>query len=395
MKVSGFPAFAAALLMCGSAAFSAYAQADTQQAESSAAESVSAAEDLSSEENLTMAPVSVQLEVGEIENQRFDVFLNIDTQIPIAQADITIEYDSDMLELKSSEMNSEEIGGIYLEDSQEGSYIFKYMNTKGSDFCGTYTTLTFRVKDPDLMSTVIYLTVDSLEDVDLMPLSNVIGNGIVSNRKAIDANAEISPDSVYQISLPMSETAVTLESLGIDDAESVTVTDGEKALVQDGLLSTLSEGETDLTVLHSDGTQSVYHLTIFDQEQISSDSLTAEDAKKHISKSSDGSEKKMSIAIIIVVFLAIAAIIVEYIVIFKPFKKKRNAGQRVYLQDQEDEEDTDDLAADDADIEDVENIGDTQETEHSEESEHSEETEPSDDVQDGGEVEDKDDDTEE
>lgn len=292
-------------------------------------------------EEPTLQPTKISLEIGEVKNQRFTAKLNITPEIAVSGALISIEYDSDLLELRSSEINSAEIGGIPVEDSIDGKYTFTYVNTVGTDFSGTYSTLNFRVKDTSMTSTVIYVSVESLEDINLLSIPNVTENGIVNYRKAEPANGELSPtEDGKTLTVEKSEKPVPLEDLGISDVKSVTVTDNQLAYAEDGNLFTLAVGSTELIVTFNDGTKTIFSIEITDPDEASSGTETSD--KKNIATAGDDDESGMTTAIIIAIAAALGAIAIEYVVIIKPFGSYKKTKPTVYRQDSEE---TDEEAA--------------------------------------------------
>lgn len=283
----------------------------------------------------TLQPTKVELEVGEVQDQRFEVALNISPETSIAGATINVEYDSELLELRNSVINEDAIGGIPVDTYVDGKYTFTYMNTQGTNYSGTYSTLTFRIKDNTMTSTVIYVSVESLEDTNLLPVSNIIKNGILSNREAVVPEETPDPSEYINIVAVYSEQPIALEALGIRDVKDVTVTNGQIALVENGQLTTLAAGETDLIVTHNDDTKSYYKLKIAEPATETVTTTTA--AKKTVEKH-DAEKNNMSVWIIVAVIAAIAAIIIEYIVIVRPFDKLKKAVPTVYRQDEEDED---------------------------------------------------------
>ncbi len=294
----------------------------------------------------TLSPTKVELEVGEVTDSQFEVQLNISPETTISGAEIYVQYDNDLIECVASEINEYDIGGIAVDGITDGQYTFTYMNTIGTDYSGTYSTLTFKIKDNTMTSTVIYVVVNSLEDTNLLSVSNVIKNGIVNNREAVPAEAEINPDDYIKITVEKSDEAVSLESLGITDIKDVTVSDGQLAIVEDGMLTTLATGETDLIVTHSDDSKSYYTLVITEPQD---NDLSSQVTVKKLDPPKNKDSKGLSIGIIIAVIVAIIAIVVEYIMIMKPFEHSKRTRQTIYKQDSDDEEDTDEESTDDED----------------------------------------------
>lgn len=64
-----------------------------------------------------------------------------------------------------------------------------------------------------MVSTVIYVSVESLEDMNLLPIANVIQNGIVNYHDAEPAAAEIDPHSFTEIKLIKSDERYRLKAL--------------------------------------------------------------------------------------------------------------------------------------------------------------------------------------
>ncbi|GAB5081703.1 hypothetical protein Osc1_08760 [Hominimerdicola sp. 21CYCFAH17_S] len=365
MKIKRLIALLSALCVAAVSAASVFAQPETeeyQQTQASAATSASVSEPLETEplytqqtenpqsvtappettvgteiftqDTPTLEPTKVSLEVGEIENLRFKVKLNISPKILFSGATINVEYDSDLLELKGSEINESAIGGIPVDSSADGKYTFTYMNTAGTQYDGTYSTLTFRIKDKTMTSCVIYVSVESLEDINLLPIANVIQNGIVTYRSAEPADAEADPDSFIQIKLDRSDEPTALEYLGITDIEEAAVSDNQIAFVENGEIKTLQAGQTDLIITHSDGTKSYYRVLVSEPQE-SSSSDTAVKKKAELPKEKNSGRTAVIIGLVIV---GIAAIAAEYIIIVKPFDKFKAPVPRIYEQDMNDAE---------------------------------------------------------
>ncbi len=291
----------------------------------------------------TLEPTKVFLEVGEIKNMRFKVKLNISPKIMFSEATINVEYDSALLELENSEINESEIGGIPVDSQTDGKYTFTYMNTSGTQYDGTYSTLTFRINDKTMVSTVIYVSVESLEDMNLLPIANVIQNGIVNYHDAEPAAAEIDPHSFTEIKLIKSDEPVSLESLGILDVKEATVSDDRIVLIENGEISTLGIGQTDLTIVHNDESESYYRLIVSEPEK---SSVAESKSENKVTEASDGGSSSRTAVIIAVVIAGIAAIAVEYIIIVKPFDKHKDSKTMAYEQDFAGEEESDESGGD-------------------------------------------------
>lgn len=268
-------------------------------------------------DNSTLKPTKVWLDVGEVVNYRFKVSLNISPEIAIAGATVNIEYDSSVLELKNSKINSDSIGGIPVDSYNDGKYTFTYMNTEGSTYNGVYSTLTFRIKDKAMTSSIIYLNVTSLEDKNLLSISHITENGIVEQNSAEPANVEVEEHEYTNLNIEKTKEPIPLVTLEIADIKYATVFDGQVALIEDGMLTTFQDGETNIIVTHNDDSKSYYKL-IISQPKIPDINASAD--KKQINvpiKKGDG----RLIAIVIIIILAIMSLIIETIIIVKPFRR--------------------------------------------------------------------------
>lgn len=282
----------------------------------------------------TSKPGTVALEVGEVKNGEFKVKLKIECDALVSNASASVSYDSSLLEYVSSEQN-DNAGGMAVENCFDGKFVYNYVNKDGTDYQGTYITLNFRIIDETMVSTVLYLSVTSLDDNNLVPISFSSENVIVNNPDAEVEEPEPEEDELEEVKIPFSEEPVTLSEYGIDDIKDCVVENGEIMLYENGSVQTLAKGATKITVTHSDGSKSYYLVKITDSEESSSEkaveaAASISDKTDKQSKSSDKTDdgnRFRNLLIIGAVTLAVIVLIVEYIMIMKPFgtKAKKSA----------------------------------------------------------------------
>lgn len=288
---------------------------------------------------------NVVLEIGKVKDGKFTAKIKIDSESLISNASISVEYDKSLLEFISSEPNKD-AGGMAADNSYEGKYVYNYINRDGTDFDGTYTTLNFKILDDSMISTVMYLTVESLDDENLNAIACNAENAIVKNSEETkDENSEADADSYRRITLHMSKKPISLESLGIKNAKSCTVGNGEVLIAEDGYLKTMSTGATKLEVTYNDGSKEDFVITIINAENDSAlDSDSSDSAAATVAPVNGGSSLK-TLLICIAVVVGLALIATEYIVIMKPFGKPRHVRknakpQRIYEEDEQPDEES-------------------------------------------------------
>ncbi len=281
--------------------------------------------------NKIIKPAKVYLSIGEIKDEEFDVTLNVDPDQLISSAVIKVEYDNSLMELTGSLINSAEIGGQPAEENKDGAYTFTYINTAGTSFSGVYSTLHFRITDKKMTSSVIYVSVDKLEDTDLLDVPNNIQNGIVKyqdeapaeessaaeSEKEDDSSKELPVLNVKLGSLPM-----MLNELDIPDTKnvkSVKILDTKLAKYEESALSLLAAGETEMIVKYNSGKELRFRLVIAEADVTSS----AAESAGVPETTEDTSGRTFMIAMAILA--AVAAVAIEYIVIMKPFDKNKTA----------------------------------------------------------------------
>ena len=270
-------------------------------------------------------PAKVSLEVGTITNGRFDVKVNIQPEKKLTTAKLNIEFDNSVLSFNGSEINDYEIGGMPVDQVSDSLYTFSYINAAGTDFSGVYTTLHFSVKDDSVSSTVIYVTVETLEDMYLKEIPNIVQNGIVKLREDDDEDISAAPSDpssqaeqltllhIYDNALP-----TTLGELGIPDEtniKTVKLLDETVARYEQGALIPQSAGETELIVKYITGKELRFKLVVL-KAPVLPDAPVAE------TEPSEPDTSGRNLAIAAAVLFALAAVALEFIFIIKPFRRK-------------------------------------------------------------------------
>ena len=276
----------------------------------------------------SMEPSKIALRVGEIVDRSFDVELTVMPETRITGATLKVEYDSTVITLMSSKINKDAIGGMPVEKKSDGVYTFTYLNTEGPKYSGTYSTLSFKLADDSVASSVIYVSVEKLEDMDLLEVPNIIQNGIVrikEDESTSDPETESTPakdDEIPVIKTKLDPLPVTLEDLGVPDVlnvKAVKLLDSQLAYYEKGAVFLLQTGETELVVKYINGNELHFRLIITDDGSQESKAASAESKSEG---ESDTTARNLCIAA--AVMFAIAAIALEYIFIIKPFRKKKS-----------------------------------------------------------------------
>ena len=273
------------------------------------------------ESETTYAPVyneptevasNVVLEIGKVKDGKFTAKIKIDSESLISNASISVEYDKSLIKFISSKPNKD-AGGMAADDSYEGKYVYNYINRDGTDFDGTFVTLNFEILDKSMVSTVMYLTVESLDDENINPIACNAENAIVKNSEAIsDESSDIDADSYKRITLQMSKKPVSLESLGIKNVKSCTVENGEVLIAEDGYLKTMSTGSTKLEVTYNDGSKENFVITIVNPHADSESSFETVATVAPVNGDS-------SLKVLLIIIAAVAAIVIIALIIASIF----------------------------------------------------------------------------
>ena len=275
-------------------------------------------------------PTQVFLNIGDIKDEEFDVTLNVKPDQLISSATIKVEFDNSLMELTGSLINSSAIGGQPTEETKDGVYTFNYINTAGTQYSGVYSTLHFKITDKKMTSSVIYVSVEKLEDTDLLDVANNIQNGIVKYREDTGKDDESSEEESQEedessqelpvITVKLDDLPMMLSELDIPDVKnikSVKIIDTSKAVYEQSALTPLAVGETEMVIKYNSGKELRFRLVIKEGAKAvtssAADSGTSE-------KSEDTSGRTFAIAI--AVLIGVAAIALEYILIMKPFGRK-------------------------------------------------------------------------
>ena len=225
----------------------------------------------------TSTPTVVKLVVSEVKDKKFTAKINIQCDHLISNASISVGYDDSLVEFEKCETN-DKAGGMAVDNAFAGKFVYNYVNADGTDFDGDYATLHFKVADEKLTSTVLYLTVNSLDDENLNAISNQVENGIVKYQDAADVQQD---DSDYiEIDVDYSKYPIAPEDIGLTDVESVTVANGEVLIFEDGKFQTLSTGETKIDIVYKDGSVGHFKIVIKEPEAVKLESSEAEATSK-------------------------------------------------------------------------------------------------------------------
>ncbi|MCD8095354.1 MAG: hypothetical protein LUE12_04420 [Ruminococcus sp.] len=276
-------------------------------------------------------PIEIKIDAGEIEDKIFNAELNITTETEIASADFTIIYDSDVLTLLSSEAAEIDYAAAAAAETEDGKIQYQLLSSSGVSLEEPYMSMQFQVLDTNEKTTVIYVTINSLQDVNSNELTYRSDGTIVNieSAAAVDASAD---ESMYsEIKILKSDEPISYESLGFSGVTSVTFENEDLATADDEGITALSSGITNMTVEFEDETYAYYRLVISEpnneaSEEAESSVLSADevilesnDITKTETKSSQNVKK---LIIYLLVIAAVAAIIVEYFMIVdNPYAK--------------------------------------------------------------------------
>ena len=282
------------------------------------------------EEDASATAAEISLGISQVKNGRFTAKLKINSEANVANAKIRLKYDpKTILYIKSSP--NYDIGGNCDAKSGKGSVLVNYTNSASTAFDGTYTTLTFKIKDNTVASTVIYLEVVSLKNELGQNIPHNENNGVVTNNEYAETTAE--KIEYKPLSFKLEDSPVTLADLGIKDILSCEVENSDVILYAKGMLKLVKPGKSKLTVIHKNGSKEYYEVTV---EKPAETTVAANTEKK------DNSDNGKFIWIFVVVILvAVGVIALCLIIYFTTVKSKKNS---------EDDED-DDFEEDDDDEE--------------------------------------------
>ena len=283
----------------------------------------------------TSTPTVIKLVVSEVKDKKFTAKINIQSDHLISNASISVGYDESLIEFEKCDTN-DKAGGMAVDNAFAGKFVYNYVNADGTDFDGNYATLHFKVADEKLTSTVLYLTVNSLDDENLNAISNQVENGIVKYKDAVESESD---DSNYiEIDVDYSKEPIDPADMGLTDVDSVTVANGEVLIFEDGKFQTMSTGETKIDITYKDGSVGHFNVVIKDPEVSKVESSEADSSSKIAAAPTEekSSGISMGILIAIVCVLCVAVVAAEYVMIVR----KKSVGKKK-SDDTEDEEEED------------------------------------------------------
>ncbi len=283
----------------------------------------------------TSTPTVIKLVVSEVKDKKFTAKINIQSDHLISNASISVGYDESLIEFEKCDTN-DKAGGMAVDNAFAGKFVYNYVNADGTDFDGNYATLHFKVADEKLTSTVLYLTVNSLDDENLNAISNQVENGIVKYKDAAESESD---DSNYiEIDVDYSKDPIDPADMGLTDVDSVTVANGEVLIFEDGKFQTMSTGETKIDITYKDGSVGHFKVVIKDPEVSKVESSEADNSSKIAAAPTEekSSGISMGILIAIVCVLCVAVVATEYVMIVR----KKSVGKKK-SDDTENEEEED------------------------------------------------------
>ena len=156
--------------------------------------------------------VNFGITTSTVENNTFTATIEISTKEQLSYAAGSVGYETDHLRLTGSQL-LEPAGGALVEDNAEGKYSFQYSNPQGSNYSGGYIQLTFETIGEEKTDQVLFLTVDSVLDVQSQAMNFNKSDGLVSP----GASPKVSTDFIT-VRLAANSKPYTYEELGWTDA---------------------------------------------------------------------------------------------------------------------------------------------------------------------------------
>lgn len=275
------------------------------------------------------------------EGSELTVKLKMDSEGSIGKAKIFLDFDESVLEYKKSKINADDIGGTASDSCEDGRYRLEYTNTDGIDYDGTYTTVTFALKDKYTadQTSVVAVVNTLIDDQDMKVTNYSISNAIItlpekSDESSKESMTDSSGHTYVPLNLSISENGdgIKLESLGIKDYKSVEIEDSKVAYFSDGKINLLAAGESKMTVTYNDGSKGYYDLKVSAPAGASSlDEASSAESGKAVLSEDDGSSKRNTLkitAVIVIVCVALVLLIVEYFVLVGRRRKKASQSSR-------------------------------------------------------------------
>lgn len=288
----------------------------------------------------TTAATKVYVAPGEVKDGMVSVDLKIEANEAFKEAVVSISYDSTTLVYESSAVNPK-VGGKTTQNGLNGKYVFNYTNDMGTTFQGTYVTVNFKVVKPDMVSTPLFVSVTTLNNKAGTPIAysainGIIGDGSIEDFTDPNAPVEETPEpAIVKVKVPLREQPFQMSDFGFTDVYNVIIDDPTVLEYREGMVYSRKLGTTKVDIVHSDTKIESYEMTVYDaaagqaQETVPAQVETqaqGDPAQPVDNPGEDTGFKKddrkiRNLIILGSVMLGIVILIIEYIVIVKPFNK--------------------------------------------------------------------------
>ena len=213
----------------------------------------------------TTTPATISLKISEVKDKKFTADIMVDCPKKIANAQFAIEYDELMIQYEGC-TNNDEAGGMAVENSFDGKFVYNYVNPEGTNYTGSYCTVEFSVIDEKLTSTVLYLTVNDLSDEKAVTISCQTENGILKY-KAADPEDE---SSYRDVKLKLADSPYTADDLiAAGDIVKIDIEDSSVLVYKDEMFEALKAGSTKVTIEYADASIARLNVIIEDEESSS------------------------------------------------------------------------------------------------------------------------------
>ena len=291
----------------------------------------------------TASPANIKLTLSEVKDRKFTAEIIVDSPKKIANAQFSIEYDQALIKYEGCEHN-DEAGGMAVENSFDGKFVYNYVNPEGTAFAGTFCTVTFSIIDDSLSSSVLYLTANDLSDENGVAIACQSENAIL--RYQAEESSAAEDDSIYrEVKLLLSKSPYTPKDLIADgDITAVNIETGSILEYKDGKFYAYAEGQTKVTIEYADGSVAKLLVKIENDGVTTTAETTTTTASAAKKDNSDSKSSVMMFVIIgVVVLLGVIAVIVEYFMIVK----KREPDDDEFDEQEYDEQNAQSSAAED------------------------------------------------
>lgn len=288
----------------------------------------------------TTAATKVYVSPGEVKDGMVSVDLKIEANEAFKEAVVSISYDSTTLVYDNSVVNPQ-VGGKTTQNGLNGKYVFNYSNDMGTTFQGTYVTVNFKVVNPDMVSTPLFVSVTTLNNKAGTPIAysainGIIGDGSIEDFTDPNAPVEEAPEpKVIKVKVPLRDQPFSMEDFGFADVYNVIIDDPTILEYREGVVYSRKLGTTKVDIVHSDTKIDSYEMTVYDasvpaQDTVPETQIATDAQGQPASVPNDQGEdtgfkkddrKIRNLIILGSVMLGIVILIIEYIVIVKPFNK--------------------------------------------------------------------------